>query len=329
LEESYANDNKLDGTDVDEVVVDAVYEYVFTGSIILEEGLLSEQDEQFEYIPLILKRMSRTGIPYGLVENAKDPQQEINKRRSKMMHLLNTNQLVIAGDPTDDFEYLRKEAARPDGVLVTNAELDIRNNLQLADGQFRAYQQSQADLSEAMGIHDEFIGEQTNAVSGRAISQRQSATMKNQAYAFDALSMFKRRVGLKMLSLIKSIDGKLLVEFQPANDPMAESRQILLNDTYEYNGKEVYVFDVNSAELGVVVEETGDYAAPPQEAADRLMNVLMNGQGFVLQSPALARLLGFRNAEDIARQVANLPASPEQQQAADEGAAPQTLPGAQ
>lgn len=44
--------------------------------------------EDFSIFPTVANREGNTGMPYGIVRNLKDPQREINKRWSQMLHLL-------------------------------------------------------------------------------------------------------------------------------------------------------------------------------------------------------------------------------------------------
>jgi hypothetical protein len=76
------------------------------------------------------------GDRYGLTRNLKGPQDEINARRSKALHISNVTRLKLQKGAVDDVETTRREAARPDGVIEYNVgfeppqEAEKNNDLQ-------------------------------------------------------------------------------------------------------------------------------------------------------------------------------------------------------
>src|SRR5258708_35783580 len=64
--------------------------------------------------------VDQDGDRYGFVRNFKGPQDEINQRRSKALHISNVTRLTLQKGSVDDVETTRREAARPDGVIEYN-----------------------------------------------------------------------------------------------------------------------------------------------------------------------------------------------------------------
>src|SRR5580765_430595 len=60
------------------------------------------------------------GDRYGFVRNLKGPQDEINQRRSKGLHISNSRRIIMEKGAVDDVERTRTEWARPDGILEIN-----------------------------------------------------------------------------------------------------------------------------------------------------------------------------------------------------------------
>lgn len=60
------------------------------------------------------------GDRYGFLRNLKGPQDEVNQRRSKALHISNNTRLTVEKGAVDDVETTRREAARPDGVIEFN-----------------------------------------------------------------------------------------------------------------------------------------------------------------------------------------------------------------
>jgi hypothetical protein len=60
------------------------------------------------------------GDRYGFLRNLKGPQDEVNQRRGKALHISNNTRITIQKGAVDDVETTRREAARPDGVIEYN-----------------------------------------------------------------------------------------------------------------------------------------------------------------------------------------------------------------
>ncbi len=175
----------------------------YAGEVLLHQQTLPS--EEFTLLPYVYKRHKADGRPYGLVRAAIDPQRELNKRRSKAMHLLNTVQVIADIDAVDDPALLAREAARPDGLILKRAGKDLRiiRNADLAASQVAVMEQAGRDIQDVLGVFDEAMGKESNAQSGRAIQQRQLAGTLNQMFAFDALRRMKKRLGVQLLTLLR------------------------------------------------------------------------------------------------------------------------------
>ncbi|MFT7434150.1 MAG: hypothetical protein ACI9TY_001798 [Alphaproteobacteria bacterium] len=115
---AYANtENKVESS-----YTSRVYIAYFSGDTLLDMRALPYN---FTLLPFIYKRDKKDGRPYGLLRSAIDPQRELNKRRSKAMHLLNTAQVIADIDAVDDPNILAREAARPDGVILKRPGKDL------------------------------------------------------------------------------------------------------------------------------------------------------------------------------------------------------------
>jgi len=64
------------------------------------------------------------GDRYGFIRNLKGPQDELNQRRSKALHISNVTKLTLQKGAVDDVETARRENARPDGVVEYNMGFD-------------------------------------------------------------------------------------------------------------------------------------------------------------------------------------------------------------
>ena len=117
------------------------------------------------------------GDHYGMVRRLKGPQDAINQHRSKAIHIMNTRQLILKDGSVDDVEVTRREAARPDGVIVYRGD---RKDLELVspDQEFlqqtNYYQDAKAEI-DTYGPNQQLIQQFGQNVSGRAANMLQQA----------------------------------------------------------------------------------------------------------------------------------------------------------
>ncbi len=265
---------------------------------LLDDRWLPDGFEGFTLMPFIYRRQRCDGRPYGMVRAAVDPQRELNKRRSKAMHLLNTAQVIADIDAVDDPNVLAREAARPDGVILKRAGKDLRiiRNTDLASSQVAVMDQASRDIQEVIGIYDETLGKQSNATSGVAIQQRQVAGGLNQMALFDVFRVLKRKLGRQVLGLIRQTFGHEMVI--RIVDQMGASRSVKLNERIALpDGKVLVMHDVSAGDYDVVVEEVRDVMSAREDEAQRLETLVKAG---VPVPPAvLVEASGVRNKEAI------------------------------
>ena len=283
----------------------------FTGDILLEHGFLPVQPvntNDFEYIPLVYQRRRRDGVPYGLIHRAIDAQKEANKRRSKALHLMNSQGVMMDSESAalnGGADNIRAEVAKPDFVLLYHREgkLDFQRNMDLANGQMQMLQNSNFEIQQCLGIYDESVGRETNAVSGVAIQSRQVAGVKNHVRAFDNLRLMKKREATTLIGLMQAGFGEnVLVEV--LDHDAGQLKQYILNEPYtdEETGKTAYRNDISTIQLDIYVDEMRDYDAPSQEANETIAKYLQTPDGkALLMEPDFARAVGIRQADTIAR----------------------------
>jgi hypothetical protein len=284
----------MDGEVESVALVDRVRVAYFAGDVLLDDRWLPYLHNDFTLIPFVYKRHRKDGRPYGVVRSAIDAQRELNKRRSKAMHLLNTAQIIADVDAVDDPSALAREAARPDGVILKRAGKDLRilRHTELAASQVQVMEQAGRDIQDVMGVFDESIGKESNAISGVAIQQRQMAGAMNQMFAFDALRSVKKKLGGQVLALVRQYFTHEMVIM--ISDLMGAARQVVLNRVGP-NG--VVENDVRAGVFDVVVEEVRDVISGREHEARQLELLLKAGV------PVPPRLLveasGVRGKEEI------------------------------
>ena len=110
--------------------------------------------------------VDRDNNRYGLVREMITLQDEVNKRRSKSLHLLNTAQVVYETGAVADIEAFRKEAVRPDGTMevapgaLANRQIEFRTRDDLATAHFQLLQEAKSAI-DVKGPNATEMGDRT------------------------------------------------------------------------------------------------------------------------------------------------------------------------
>ncbi len=148
--------------------------------------------------------VDRDNNKYGIVREMISPQDEINKRRSKALHLLNVHQTTYEEGAIDDIEKYRKEKAKPDGTMkVAPGALSggapkvmSETRTDLADGHFKLLMESKNEI-DLMGPNATQMGDKTggsSSASGKAIIASQQGGMLEMGDLLDSLRHLDKRV---------------------------------------------------------------------------------------------------------------------------------------
>ena len=297
-----------DGQQFEEVDATQIMRSLFTADILLEHAPLNPNLPDlpdFTYIPTLWTRIFESGIPDGWVSVMKDVQRESNYRRAKLIYNLNSFRAVVDADalPGMSLEDIRHQVSRPDSVLIKapGNDITIESNSPLADGQFKMLERTDQELQQVSGIYNDALGEPTNATSGIAIQNRQLNSVRNQVFAFDNLRLMKKRQGLMLLNLIQG-GGDEYIQSQIMTPD--EQEAVTLNMVREVGGKKVVFNDVRTLPLSIYVEEVPDFESSIEEKRASLEALLGNGNAqWIMQSPRIMKLLGFRDWEEIASEM--------------------------
>lgn len=178
---------------------DGWYRVVFTLAGELEPYAPSPwlDDEGKPECGLILQSayVDRDNDRYGPVRNWMSLQDEVNKRRSKFLHLSNSRQIRVSpAAATIDGQSLRNELSRPDGMVVAEAgEVEIIGTGDMAAGHFNLLAEAKQAI-QLTGPNATMQGKSGQDQSGRAILALQQGGMTEMAPLLDNLRHFNIRV---------------------------------------------------------------------------------------------------------------------------------------
>ncbi len=164
-------------------------------------------DEGESVCPLIMQSayVGRDNGRYGIVRDMFDAQDEINKRRSKALHSINSRQTIGVKGAVDSVATLKRELAKPDGHVEVSIEafedaarvgmkpFEVLNNSDQTQGQIALMQEAKNEI-DLLGANSALEGETGESTSGRAVLARQQGGMIEIAALNDKLHRFTRTV---------------------------------------------------------------------------------------------------------------------------------------
>jgi hypothetical protein len=131
--------------------------------------------------------VDRDNNRFGAVRVMISPQDEINKRRSKALHLITMRQFRMGRGAVEDKETIRKELAKPDGgIMADDGDFQILETADMARGNFEMLIDAKQEI-DLLGANAALSGKNENDMSGRAILAQQQGGMVEVARMFDRL----------------------------------------------------------------------------------------------------------------------------------------------
>lgn len=241
--------------------------------------------------------VDRENRRYGVVRDMISAQDEINKRRSKILHQLNSRQTIGVKGGVDSVEAMKRELAQPDGHVAINVEqfedalragvkpFEIVQNQDQTAGQFSLLQESKSEI-DMLGPNASLLGQLSGQQSGRAIMAQQNAGMAELAPIYDSLRDWNLRVYRAIWNRIKQFwteeryirvtDDQRSVEFIGLN---VQTGVVPVIDmaTQQY----VYAPQMENAvaemDMDIVIQDAPDFVTLQAEQFEQLTTLAANG----------------------------------------------------
>lgn len=173
----------------------------FTGSTVLMSTASPYLDDEGRpWSGLIAQSLyvTRELDRHGVIRDMRGPQDEINHRRSKLLHQLSHRQTYGRKGAVNDAEAMRRALTRADGHVEINpgtqwgADVGIIENRDQIAGQAQLLAEAKAEI-DVQGPNAGLQGRGVEDQSGRAIMAQQQAGLAEENLAFDRLRDLKRR----------------------------------------------------------------------------------------------------------------------------------------
>lgn len=142
---------------------------------------------------------------YGVVRNMISLQDQVNKSRSKMQHLMVSDQFMYTDGAIDDVETMKHQVARPDGAIRINGEIGTNfqfRGREVEVQQFASLMQDARAQLQAIGLNAAMTGDMGERASGTAVQ------LQSDAGAYE-LAAVRQALNLWELSVYRQVWGRI------------------------------------------------------------------------------------------------------------------------
>jgi hypothetical protein len=264
-------------------------------------------------IILMSAYVDRENRRYGLVRDMIPQQDEINKRRSKLLHSLNVRQTMGAKGAVDVAK-VKRELSMPDGHVEWDtayqeggqAPFQLIPQTDQIQGQFALLQEAKAEI-DMLGPNASLLGQLEGQQSGRAIMAQQQAGLAELAPIYDSLRDWTERVYRALWARIKQFwDAPRWIRITEVN----EAPQFIGINVPQMTmmGPQI-VNSVAELDVDIIVDQAPDYATLRAEQFEKLAE--MAAQGYPIPPEAIIEASDLRNKKKL---LEGIKASQEAQQ---------------
>jgi len=273
--------------------------------------------------------VDRENNRYGDVRSQISLQDEINKRRSKALHLMSVRQTFGSKEALLDTQKAKIELAKPDGHVEMNGGMKFGENFgvlptgDMAQGQIALMQQATMEM-QASGPAQALAGKGTDGQSGKAIQAQQQGGAVELEPGLDDLKQFSRDVyeatwmrikqfwteekwvrvtdderNLKWVGLNKKVTlGEKLSQLPP-QEQQQMAMQLGIQSPDDPRLQEVVEVenDVSGLDVDIVIEEGPDISTLQSEQFEVLSSLAQAGIG--IPPKAIIQASNLRNKDAI------------------------------
>lgn len=217
------------------------YHCVYTKGGVLEEMESPYKDEDDNSMPGIRLQscfVDQDGNRYGVARDWISVQDEINKRRSKALHLNSVRQTKGEKGAVEDVRKMKAELAKPDGhvEITPGMAFDVLSTGDMAQAQFSLLAEAKQEI-DSLGVNAQMSGSDSRNMSGRALMKREESGMSELGPVFDMLAMFDHTVYRHLWCMVKQFwtaekwirvtDDEQVPRFVGLNQPVTLGQQLL------------------------------------------------------------------------------------------------------
>jgi hypothetical protein len=255
----------------------------YTGAMKLAEGVspyVDNKGQTFSRYIMFSANIDHDGDRYGLVRNLIPMQDEVNHRRSKALHALNTIRVYLESGAVADPKKLQEQINRNDGLIIVppGSKVDEKSNAEQARGNLEMLEEAKNSL-QAAGLSPQLLGEAGSDQSGRAIALLQQAALAQLGPFITNWRGWKLRVYRAVWMLIQAnwtnarfirvTDDEGLAQFLPVNQPVYENGMPILRA----DGTPVLENPLGALDVDIIIDEGPDTVTQMQDVYQALSNI--------------------------------------------------------
>ncbi|WP_314189781.1 portal protein [Yersinia massiliensis] len=318
--------------------VSRIRESWFVGPHFIIDRPCTAPQGMFPLIPFWGYRKDKTGAPYGLACRAIPAQDEVNFRRIKLTWLLQAKRVIKDADATNMTDkQLAEEIERPDGVINLNPNrankttaadaLNIQQDFQVAQQQFQVMQESMKLIQDGLGVYSAFLGQDSNASSGVAISNLVEQGATTLAEINDNYQFACQQVGQLLLCyLLEELTKRRNYPVVINRDDPRKRKEVVLNAAEEAGRMNNDVSRLRAHIALAPIQQTPAYKSQlAQRLSDAIVGLPPQIQVSVLEM--WVELLDLPNKQQFIERIRGAlgtpkapdEMTPEEQQAAQQG----------
>ena len=238
------------------------------------------------------------GNRYGAVMQYLDVQDEINKRRSKALHLMSVRQVRGERGAVEDVNKAREELARPDGYIETTPgmEFEVLKTGDMAQAQFKLLEEAKLEIDH-IGYSAAASGKEERSMSGVALKSREIAAQTELAPMFDVLKHIDIRVYRKIWNRIRQY-WKAEKWVRVTDDP-STVRFVALNYKDPATGQ--MQNQVEQLDVDIVIDDAPDSVTVQQEEFTALSEMVKSG--IPIPPAAIVEASSLKNKDRILQEM--------------------------
>lgn len=293
---------------------------IFTGKGELFNDVSPYIEDGKPACPIILMSgyVDRENRRYGVVRDMISMQDEINKRRSKLLNALNNRQTMGTKGAVNVAE-MKRQLSMPDGHVEVNPDafdpetgmkpFEIIPTTDMTSGQFALLQEAKAEI-DMLGPNASLLGQLSGQQSGRAIMAQQQAGLAELAPIYDSLRDWTERVYRAIWYRIKQFWRE--PRWIRVTDDEAAAQFVGVNQMVMGPYGPQMMNPIAEIDVDILVDQAPDYASLRAEQFDKLADLA--AKGVQIPPDVLIDVADIRDKRKIMEKMQPPPEAQAQQQ---------------
>jgi len=180
---------------------------IWAGATLFQDILTPYNHNRFPFTPMFCYRRSRDNMPYGVIRDLRDPQADLNKRRSKALSLLTANRVVAEKGAVNDKKEAFEEVNRADGWVELNdgkfEKFRIQEENEVAAAHVEMARDDERFIHSISGVTNDAEYQKRKDLSGVAMDKQLFQSQTAQGIMFDNMYLALQTEGEIRLSDIE------------------------------------------------------------------------------------------------------------------------------